>query len=339
VIALLAYPGRALSAVPTVVASLAAGGALPRRIARTVAVTVGLMALAAPSFAHAGDVTIMFGRGQLEQVDSNCQPVPNSVSLWSIATDLQSRGMAATLPVTASQIGTAGRLCIGSSVYPTWSDLDTFRDTYGWSMVPRGRTSDSLQNVTDPAKLDANVCGSLKALYDHGHSRAWGMFAWPQNRWTSSEEETYVPRCFAFGRRYASDTTTNALPVGGPYWWARTISINGGRCHDSSLPCHTMQVNDSRDYMQPGTLIATGAKSKYAFWTIFQWYKLVVGTHGKIGDSTAWDCSSSDPAKHWTSATELYCYTDYKSVIATLDPARVTDPAGVALQQGIDKGQ
>src|SRR5438552_2706612 len=101
---------------------------------RAVAILVVLVTLVFPSSAFAGDVTIMFGRGQLEQVDSNCQPVPNSVSLWSIATDLKSRGMAATLPVTASQIGTASNLCIGSSVYPTWSDLDTFRGTYGWSM-------------------------------------------------------------------------------------------------------------------------------------------------------------------------------------------------------------
>jgi hypothetical protein len=294
-----------------------------------------LAAAAAP--AQAGNVTIMFGRGQLEQVDSHCQPIANTVDLWTIAAGLRSRGMAATLPVTASQIGSASRVCSGNALYPTWSDLAGFRDTYGWSMIPRGRSNDSLKDVTDPAVLDANVCGSLQALYDHGHMRAWGMYAWPQNRWTLDEEQTYVPKCFAFGRRYADASTSNPLPVSGPYYWGRTISVNGGRCADTTLSCHSMTVRNDRSYMQPSTLIKTGAKSQYAYWTIFQWYRLVTGSHGRQGDAIAWNCSGGSPAQHWTSYAEMYCYNDYLAVIGSLDPARVTDPAGVALKLGIDK--
>jgi hypothetical protein len=294
-----------------------------------------LAAAAAP--AQAGDVTIMFGRGQLEQVDSQCRPMANTVDLWTIANDLRRRGMAATVPVTASQIGTTNHVCTGNALYPTWSDLASFRDDYGWSMIPRGRTNASLKTVTDPAVLDANVCGSLQALYDHGHMRAWGMYAWPQNRWTLDQEQTYVPRCFAFGRRYAGAGTSNPLPVEAPYYWARTISVNGGRCADTTLACHTMTVRNDRSYMQPSTLIRTGARSGSGYWTIFQWYRLVTGSHGRPGDTIAWSCSSSNPAQHWTSYAEIYCYNDYQTVIGSLDPTRVTDPAGVALELGIDK--
>ena len=63
----------------------------------------------------------------------------------------------------------------------------------------------------------------------------------------------------------------------------------------------------------------------------------MTGSHGRQGDAIAWNCSGGSPAQHWTSYAEMYCYNDYLAVIGSLDPARVTDPAGVALKLGIDK--
>jgi hypothetical protein len=307
-------------------------------VGRWIGIALALLAaLAVPGTARAGDLTIMFGRGQISDATRSCAPVANSVSLWTIADNLKSRGLTATLPVTDSQIGDGVELCSGGSMYPSWQDLATFRDTYGWSVVPRGMTSDSLKYVTDPDVLNANVCGSRDNLEEHGFSSAWGLFAWPQNRWTLSEEATYVPPCFAFGRKYTNDKGTNALPIRGPYWWANTISINGGRCANAALPCHTMTVKNDRNYMQPAILAATGRLAYGNDWTLFQWYRLVTGTHGTMGKSDSWDCSSPDPAKHWTSQGELYCYDDMQAVINGIDMTRVTvtDPAGVATQQGL----
>ena len=305
-----------------------------RLILPAAAMTAWLGFGVAPVMARAGDITIMFGRGQIQQTTGSCAPAAGSVDLWTIARELKDRGLTATLPVTASQItGT----CHAGALYPSWADLATFRDTYGWSVVPRGLTNDSLKDVTDPVTLDANVCGSRDVLESHGFKRAWGMFAWPQNRWTLTQEATYVPKCFAFGRKYASQTHSNRLPVTGPYWWAQTISVNGGRCADVTLPCHTMQVRNDRAYMQPTVLAATGRKAYGDYWTIFQWYRLVTGKFGQRGDATAWDCTASNPAEHWTSYAEIYCYADYEAVLDGIDLSRVTvtDPAGVAAQQGL----
>jgi hypothetical protein len=293
--------------------------------------------LAWPQLAWAGDLTIMFGRGQISDATSSCTPTTNSVSLWTVADWLQSRGLTATLPVTNSEIGNGVELCSGGSMYPSWQDLATFRDQYGWSVVPRGMTNGSLQNVTDPTVLNANVCGSRDNLENHGFPSAWGMFAWPDNRWTVAEEQTYVPPCFAFGRKYTSDTGTNSLPIQGPNWWANTISINGGRCADTALACHTMNVTNNRNYMPPATLVATGRRAYGAYWTIFQWYRLVTGSRGTMGKSDAWDCTSANPADHWTSKPELYCYDDLQAILNSIDMTKltVTDPAAVATQQGL----
>lgn len=295
-------------------------------------------ALALPASAAAGGyATIMFGRGQITEVTGKaCTPTPGSVSLWTIADDLRQRGLTATAPVTPSQIADApDHICTGGSLYPNWSDLDTLRDAYGWSMVPRGLTSDSLQSVTDPAILEANVCGALQPLYQHGHSRAWGMYAWPQNRWTETQEETYVPKCYAYGRRYAAAGKSNALPIPPPAYWAYTVSINGGKCANTALACHTFTPKGNRDYMQPSALAATFNQALSGRWAIVQWYKIVSGSYSRIGRNPAWDCTSLDPRDHWTSAGELYCYNDYQAVISSIDPTiTVTDPAGVALATG-----
>lgn len=288
--------------------------------------------------AQAGDLTIMFGRAQLTTaLGKRCTTPPGAVDLWTAANELKARGLTATAPVTNSQIGTTTGICEAGSRYMTWSDLDVLRDSYGWSITPRGLTSGPLSTVTDPAVLTANVCGSRDVIESHGHMRAWGLFAWPKNRWTAAEEATYVPPCFAFGRRYVLETKSNPLPITGPYWWANVISVNGGPCLNPALPCHTLTVQFSRGYMQPSALAATAQKAYGAFWTAIQWYRFVSGKYGTLGTGYAWDCTSPDPADHWTGKAELYCYDDFLATLNGIDMTRltVTDPAGVAEQQGL----
>lgn len=295
-----------------------------------IACTCGLMMAAQ---AQAGELTLMFGRGVINATDSKCRTLPGSVSLFTIADDLKARGLVATMPESPSQLGDGTtHVCTSGNLYANWDDLANLRDNYGWTAVPRGLTNDSLKAATDPLFLDSNVCGALQPFYAHGHTRAWGMYAWPQNRWTLDEEATYVPKCYAYGRKYTNAGRSFATPIKAPYYWAPVASVNGGKCANASLACHTFASKGGFDYTLPSTLI-TGVTAAAGpnRWSLIQWYKLVTGSYGKMGDRFAWDCTSPDAADHWASMGELYCYVDYEAVIAAIQPGTiVTDPATVA---------
>ena len=311
------------------------------RFGRSVSIVVGFLvftggsgfprAIGAPSIAG-GAVTIMFGRGTVQLTNYSCSVLPGSVSLFAAAQDLRERELAATIPMTVSHIGEGDeRICNGGNLYANWTDLAELRDTYGWTVVPRGLTNDDLTLKNDPATLEANICGALEPFESHGHHDAWGMFAWPQNRWTLEYQERYVTPCYAYGRRYAGLFGTTALPAPFPYW-AMTVSENGGKCANATLPCHTFTPRGNRDYMQPQALAATidVAADKRA-WVLLQFYGLVQGNFGQMGERFAWDCRSSDPADHWTSYSEIYCWDDYREVVSSIPAtATVTDPASVA---------
>jgi hypothetical protein len=317
------------------------------RVRRSLFTVVGLVAMVggpAPSPGIAaspmpgGVVTIMFGRGSIHLTNYQCVVLPGSVNLYTVAKDLRSRNLVATLPMTVSQIGTGpARVCSSGNLYANWTDLANFRDHYRWTVVPRGLTNADLTAVKDPAALEANICGALRPFREHGHHRAWGMFAWPQNRFTVEYQQRYVTPCYAFGRRYTGLYGTNYLPIPYPYW-VRVVSVNGGKCADVTLPCHTFTFREGYDYMQPNALAATVAMAaKNGSWTLLQFYSLVWGAYGRMGDHFAWDCRSPDPADHWSSYTEYYCWNDYQKVISSIPSSvRVTDPATVAELIGRD---
>lgn len=291
-----------------------------------------ILALPAANAHAAGYATIMFGRGILDiGSGSNCSVIPGSVNLFTIADDVKQEGMTATIPMTYNQPGT----CQGGDRYASWADLARLRDSYGWSVVPRGVSGTDMTTVSDPAKISAEVCGALQLFQNRGFTRAWGMFAWPANRWTDSLETKYAVPCYAFGRRYTA-TRTNPLPVPGPTYWAYTVSVNGGRCSNITLSCHTMAVQNNRDYMPPRGLIATVNAATAGRWALIQWYKLVSGRYGtQTSGKFAWDCTSTNPNNHWTARGELYCYNDFRRVIRAIDARiTVTDPAGVAIATG-----
>lgn len=303
-----------------------------------VAMLIGVIAMIFPARASAGYITLSFGRTQLSFASGTkaCTIPPQAVSLFTVADDLKLRGLTAMGNVTNEQVH-ATRYCTGGSYYPTWDDLTTLATVYGWSFNPRGMHAASLQAVTDPAVLNAEVCGSRDNLEAHGLPGAWGMFAWPQNRFTNDLEATYVPPCFAFGRRYAAATKVNPLPITGPYWWAYVISVNGGWCADTTLICKS-GTGANYAYMQPSVLAATlNRAATQNVWVPIQFYRLVTGTFGKRGDAFAWDCSSADARAHWSSRSEIYCYADYQAILNAVNwsAVTVTDAAGVAAAQGL----
>ena len=68
-----------------------------------------------------------------------------------------------------------------------------------------------------------------------------------------------------------------------------------------------------------------------------QAYVLVTGTNPLYASSTIrWDCTSSNPALHWSNDNERYCYSDYKRIIAAVAAKGIptTDPLSVGVAFG-----
>src|SRR5439155_11791583 len=136
-----------------------------------------------------------------------------------------------------------------------------------------------------------------------------------------------VSTCFDGGRQYGSKP--NVSPGVAP-WFAKVLSVDGGACNDPTLACYTLAR--SSHYGLPPTLVSA-QQAAPGTWQGIQSYTLVTGT-GSIG-STAWDCTSPDPAKHWSTKGEVYCWTDYQTVIGAIPASvTVTDPASVAAAWG-----
>ena len=70
-------------------------------------------------------------------------------------------------------------------------------------------------------------------------------------------------------------------------------------------------------------------------WLSLGSYKFVVGQRAGPGRQQ-WDCTSPDPARHWTTDDEVYCWTDYLAILDGLAPLQleVVDPATVAERWG-----
>ncbi len=70
-------------------------------------------------------------------------------------------------------------------------------------------------------------------------------------------------------------------------------------------------------------------------WLSLGSYKFVVGQRAGPGRQQ-WDCTSPDPARHWTTDDEVYCWTDYLAILDALAPQQleVVDPATVAERWG-----
>ena len=104
----------------------------------------------------------------------------------------------------------------------------------------------------------------------------------------------------------------------------KVFSINGGYCNDTTLSCHS--VSAPYQYTLPSVL-ETLVQS--AGWDIIQGYKFVTGSYSS--SAVSWDCTGADPASHWTTRSEVYCYNDWQSVIAAIPAtAQVVVPSVIA---------
>ncbi len=282
-------------------------------------------------------LTLLFGRSQLGVADANCQQLPNTVPLDQVAATLKSMNLPGTGTVVTSYIGDGTNVCVddqqGHDLYPSWQQLDTLRDSDGMTFVSQGVDYVDVRTLTTQQQ-EADICGALPILAAHGHTKAWSLFAYPNNFFTGAIQSGVTENCYAFGRSYGNYRNHDGVLVTPPYY-ATGFSLLGGACNSPKLWCYTLNVvgpvtGKFTRYQSPldlRTMMTAGAGE----WTVVQMYTFVTGSYNVGGTGLQWDCTSPDWRAHYTTDTETYCWNDYLFALASLpNGVTVTDPATVA---------
>lgn len=325
------YTRVAVAATAAMVTAAAAAAALPAHASVQRAPSATTEHVAAAVAGPSGFFTIQFGRTQFVSTDKLCKELPNSVNLLRVASLMKDRGKAGVGNVVLSRHGVSRSCFLNYVQQPSWNDLTQLRTQYGWTMVSAGMDYQNMTGLT-PDQQRAESCGSIGALARRGHTRAWGLFAYPNNRSSETIQRQVVSKCFAFGRKYGLTGTVKADATTFPNW-QQTISVNGGRCADTTLACST---GTERTYLTPDKLVPL-TKPLSGTWTTMQWYRFVTGT-SSLGTFAKWNCTGP-ASSHWTSDAELYCISDFLRVIDAIpSTVSVTDPATVAERWGVPAG-
>jgi hypothetical protein len=286
-----------------------------------------------PTATSSAYLTLLFGRTQWVATSPQCTPLAGQPTLVGIAQALQSLTPPRTAvgDVITARTGAISEECVNHQLYPSWADLATLQAQYGWTMVSGSEDYQYMTTLTTAQQVTAS-CGSLTeagGLYANGDTQAWGMFAYPDNQFSTSIQSEVVSQCFAFGRTYQGGRNVEQY-MQAP-WLQRTNSILGGACNEPTrCPGSTVvknQLGQSVYYESPVMLdnlmdVAGGE------WVVVQMYKLVQGEN--LTGSPTWNCNGPWQ-QHWTSMTELYCYNDYMAAVDQIPATVLTvDPATVA---------
>ena len=303
------------------------------------------MAAPAPSTSAAsapapGYITIIWGRTNWQAASgTDCANTGDGTTgvtrtLEQNAQDLQVRGLYGVGGVVVNRTQEASRTCFNNYVIqPSWSDLAMLRDTYGWKFISQGMNYSNMTLMTTDTQR-YNESGATLPIFElHGHTSAWGAFNYANNKQDLAAQKV-VTKYFAFGRKYGTGTNTRATASAFPYIM-NTNSVNGGRCSNPALPCYNMTVVNDRRTTSP-MLLASILSPAADQWGVVQFYRLVDGKQGKIGDSFAWDCTSANWQDRWSSQPEIYCRSNFLLALdSRTTSAVVADPATVANSWGM----
>jgi hypothetical protein len=293
-------------------------------------------------------VTLLFSRSEISAADNCVEDDTNIARLDTVvAPYLQSLGMAGTGTLVTKKTGDTTRNCThyNDDLTSSWADATNLANTYGWSFVSHTATYPTLaqiQNFT-PAEAMAQTCGSEQTIAAHGLPGAAGMIAYPgsytKNPAVVNLQANYGSTCFDWGRQYdqAKHGLTKLADASTPPYWQYALAVVGGPCNVPTAPCYTVHIQNGR-YTLPSTMIARIQALKPGQWFTLQAYLLVTGKNPNYAHNRMrWDCTSSDPALHWTNTTVRYCYSDYQQIIQAIaaDPnITVTDPLTVGRAWG-----
>lgn len=279
-------------------------------------------------------VTVMLGRG----LAGLCFADSRVVTLDQLSAELAARHVPATALAVINYTGETDRVCVAGRRYASWTDYRRLHDIQGWDVVSEGFNHQDFTTVTASSPLVDrqaawdDTCGSLPVFRAHGFD-ATGMYAYAGGPRATYVQQAFVSKCFAWGRHYSSSGNNDRLKMRAP-WFQSTLSVGGGRCNDSTLPCYSTPPT-TKPYLLPGAL-ATLLHPAPAHWASVQIYNLVTGK--RVGERPAeysWNCSEPDVNLHWTSRTELYCANDFFAALDQRSPTAVaTTPLGVARAWG-----
>jgi hypothetical protein len=275
-------------------------------------------------------LSLVMSRSQWAVADSKCRAMPGAVPLGQVATTMATMGIPISGSVVTSYTSDASPSCIthGSvhDLYPTWTELGQLRDIGGMTFTSAG--VDYVDDTTlTSGQLLANICGSLIPLFGHGHTKAWAIYAYPNNHYTTSIQAQVTENCFAFGRTYSS-TRANGASLATPPYFQKTFSILGGACNNPAMPCYTLPVigavTGKQTFYTPVDQLSRLMQAGSGEWSVVQMYKFVTGSFNPGATSgLSWDCTAPDWHDHYVSDTESYCWNDFLAAIATI-PSSVT---------------
>jgi len=293
--------------------------------------------------------TLLFSRTEISAADNCVEDDTNIARLdTTVAPYLRSLGMAGTGTLVTKRTNDTTRFCThyNDDLTASWADATNLAQNYGWSFVSHTATYPSLAKIESltPQQAYAETCGSEATIKAHGLPGAAGMIAYPgsytKNAAVVNLQTQYGQTCFDWGRQYdhaVHGTNDLATASTTPPYWVYPVAVVGGPCNDSTQPCYTVHVQNGR-YTMPSTIIKQIKRLQPGQWYILQAYILVTGTNPKYASNmNRWDCTSSNPAEHWTNVTVRYCWSDYQQILQAIaaDPAiTVTDPLTVGKAWG-----
>ena len=295
-----------------------------------------------PAAARHMYATLLFSRSEVTAADG-CVPDDTGIARLdtTVAPYLRSLGMTGTGSLVTGVTRTTSDMCThgGDTLAASWDQATSLAQAYGWSFVSATATYPWNLDQLTPARQQAETCGSARTLDNHGLPGGHGLIDYPGAQLLpTTAQATYGARCFAWGREYNRYQVTTAAMGTTPPFWQFTRAFNGGACNDPSAPCYTIPTQGNPHYAEPSQYIAMIDALQPGQWLTFQAYILVTGKNPPYAhNGTRWDCTSSNPALHWTNDVERYCYSDFQQIvraIAARGDITVTDPLTVGVAFG-----
>jgi hypothetical protein len=289
-------------------------------------------------------VTLLFSRSEIGAAD-NCVPDDSGIAPLDtvVAPYLRSLGLTGTgsLVTGVTQATVPNCTHSGDSLTSSWAGAASLAENFGWSFVSHTATYPPQLGKLTPTQSYAETCGSAAALDAHGLPGGHGLIAYPGVQTPPSAlQSNYGANCFAWGRTYNKSGTTLASAGTTPPYWQQTEAVNGGACHVKTAPCYNVSAGAGGNlrYDEPSAIIAKIQALQPGQWFTLQAYILVTGSSPSYThNATQWDCTSSNPALHWSNDNERYCYSDWQQIvnaIAAMPDVTVTDPLTVGVAFG-----
>ena len=274
-------------------------------------------------------VELLFSRTE-ETAADNCVRDDADIALLdtTVAPYLQSLGFSATGTIETSPTQQSSLFCTHyqSTLATSWDLAQELASTYGWTFISHSATYPTTW-PTDPGQQWDQTCGSAQVIDAHGLPGADAMFAWPHSYLNSTALTQFVEPCFGTSRVFRNaptDVGTLSTPPYYQYAWqllggCLSAATGANRCGPVTIDGSTLTYQDPQAVIDAIEALPPGRG------VTLQAYLLVTGKSPPYTASKdQWDCTSSDPADHWSNDAERYCYSDFQEVMQALYDSGIT---------------